>query len=74
MSIKQQADSYVEMFYQFPLDKIECTRCAIIHVEGIMIAFSKLLDRFEDNHYGNVYTNIEIVNYNKVLEELKSRI
>ena len=65
-TIKEQADEYVEMFYQFGLDKIDCTRCAIIHVEGLIQELEIM--------YHLCCPEINIEYYKQILTELKSRI
>jgi len=67
MNIKQQADSYVEMFKPFVngtdwTEKFNATRCAIIHVEGLIRIVESFVPYEERKHY------------DLILTELKSRI
>jgi len=80
-NIKEQADSYVEIFKPHVNPYVgsgmlsntfddgaiawQSTHCAIIHVEGLINVLSSL---------GNVYASIEAYKYIRILEELKSRI
>jgi len=69
MNIKQQADSYVEMFKQYAggwansyPKKLYSTHCAIIHIEGLL-------------NFANKYAEKPIrFNFLQILTELKSRI
>ena len=69
-NIKEQADSYVEIFKPIirthkNVDIDKCIYCAIIHVEGLINVLSS---------FANVYASIEAYKYIRILEELKSRI
>jgi hypothetical protein len=73
MNIKEQADSYVEMFY-IPIMQANypnvgqnktATHCAIIHVEGILK---------EITVYDTLHSFVRQSNLEEILTELKSRI
>jgi hypothetical protein len=64
MNIKQQADSYVEMFKNNTWLSIRAaTNCAIIHVEGLM----KVHESYNDSW------TLARLTLDEILTELKSR-
>jgi hypothetical protein len=89
MNIKQQADSYVEMFktttiqqwdqntgryVQLPIHLSNRIDCAIIHVEWVMRKFEEIAQMLSHNPYSTeVLTQFWSIE-EKVLTELKSRI
>jgi hypothetical protein len=77
-TIKQQADSYVDMFKPYAYgqqdrtEELYATRCAIIHVEGLISAIADIIG---DRPY--MWTEHEketITTKKEILTELKSRI